>query len=512
MTESTRPGSVSAVLEQEHHDDPVNSPPNEAWKSRQAAAADVLRDIPESPLILRRRIEAELGFLVRPETVQATCRMAEIEDEEVVRSVRRLFSWHVVAVETIRSFWSARRLQDAIRPPGLNGMEWLLETLELLDVELFQLRERVERDYRDSARQFRSVLLPSPEPLRAAAVMIPEFEWIVRAAAEPRFEDRFPTLSGPEIEILRIAATAETDSPALPERVIVDGIALRDLIESHLAREEQGVADEASRSSLGGFERGSARRTLRIAPLVANRIAYSHLSARLQKRYAAQLADGDRDGSELNSRTQKRLFESYRRLSQLLTDVAFGSKTEETDEAEAYDPHAGLRERIEDAEQVAEGVRAEKAAQEDLLEEAVGRASTGETAARPDDLRSGNGHGELRRRILTAIAGGLLVVAVATNLAIYRGTEHEPPDPSVALNAVMPMDEILPVGEMIFSEIPALLWSSMSDAERRANVDQVGRIAAQHGFTTAYLFDEERREVARWTADDGVELLTPEQP
>jgi hypothetical protein len=224
------------------------------------AAARALRDIPSSRVELRRRLEEQLGFCARVETIQAIARIAEIGEPSAEELCRRLFPVHVIAIETIREFWNSLSLQKAIRP-GIEEIEWLREAVDEIDVESAAVQSKVSRDHTERLRQLRVALIPPIELLQAAEVLIPPFERLVSAVTQGCLEEEFPELSSAERELLK-AATGSNSGPP-PDRATVDGIVLRVLIARHLAEATEFTEQLASR-------------------LIADKIAYRQVSKHLQ--------------------------------------------------------------------------------------------------------------------------------------------------------------------------------------------------------------------------------------
>jgi hypothetical protein len=117
-----------------------------------------------------------------------------------------------------------------------------------------------------------------------------------------------------------------------------------------------------------------------------------------------------------------------------------------------------------------------------------------------------------RKWILFSVAAVMLVVAVATNVVLFRGKASPSLVPTEALSAVMPMSTVMPVGELMYSEVSGWLWDRMSDEERHEKVAEIGRVAMEQGYSAVYIGDEQRRALATWSQTEGVRLADPEQP
>jgi hypothetical protein len=453
--------------------------PVESWESRMEAAARALIDIPSSRVELRRRLEEPLGFCARVETIQAIARVAELGDPSAEELCRRLFPVHVIAIETIRDFWNCLPLQKAIGR-GIEEIEWLRDAVDQVDVESAAVQSEVSRDHTERLRELRVALIPPIELLQAAQVLIPPFERLVSAVTRGCLEEEFPELSPVERGLLK-AATGLCSGPC-PDRATVDGIVLRVWIERHLA--------EATEFT----ERLVAR-------LIADKIAYRQVSKCLQTTCAELRQQGHTERFDLADRVQKSLFGTYLRMARVLNDGALEPNAGEQEQT------ATIREKIDAAERVAEEVRAENDLKEKVVQQAVERSSQPESEPATPAAEHDPAAERRRKRILFGIAGVMLVAAVANNVVFYRDRALPTLVSTEALSAVMPMSTVMPVGELMYTEVSGWLWDRMSDEERREKVAEIGRIAMQQGFPAVYISDEERRALATWSQSEGVRLI-----
>jgi hypothetical protein len=447
-------------------------------------AARALRDIPSSRVELRRRLEEQLGFCARVETIQAIARIAEIGEASAEELCRRLFPVHVIAIEAIHEFWNSLPLQKAIRI-GIEEIEWLREAVDNVEVESAAVQSQVGRDHTERLRQLRVALIPPIELLQAAEVLVPPFERLVSAATQGCLEEEYPELSSTERGMLN-AATGPS-SGLLPDRATVDGIVLRVMISRHLDEATEFTEQLASR-------------------LLAAKVAYRQVSKRLQAACADLRQQGHTERFDLADLVQKSLFGTYLRMARVLNDGALEP------DADGQEETAGIREKIEDAEKAAEEVRAENDLKEKVVQEAVERSSQPEPEPTVPAAEDDPAVERRRKRILFSVAGVMLVVAVATNVVLFRSKAEPSRVPTEALSAVIPMKTVMPVGELMYSEVSGWLWDRMSDEERREKVAEIGRNAMQQGFPAVYISDEERRALATWTQTEGVRLTDPEQP
>jgi hypothetical protein len=117
-----------------------------------------------------------------------------------------------------------------------------------------------------------------------------------------------------------------------------------------------------------------------------------------------------------------------------------------------------------------------------------------------------------RKRVLVGVAAALVPVALATNVFFGSWKWKKEPSPGDALAKVMPLQEVVPLPGVLYSQVSSLLWEAMGESERRAKVAELGTIARRQGFTMLLLVDETRRELARASFEGGVQILDRAKP
>jgi len=70
----------------------------------------------------------------------------------------------------------------------------------------------------------------------------------------------------------------------------------------------------------------------------------------------------------------------------------------------------------------------------------------------------------------------------------------------------MPVQQVMPVGRALYSQVSTFLWEGMDATERRSKVDELGRLARGQGYQAIVLVDESRKELARWSVTSGAEI------
>jgi hypothetical protein len=109
-----------------------------------------------------------------------------------------------------------------------------------------------------------------------------------------------------------------------------------------------------------------------------------------------------------------------------------------------------------------------------------------------------------RKRLLTGIAAGLVPVALTANFITYWGSSAPTTAADLVATAV-PVKEVVPIGQALYCQVTAMLWEGLTDAERAQKVTALGKIAGQQGYEAVVVVDENRRELARWSARSGPE-------
>ena len=74
-------------------------------------------------------------------------------------------------------------------------------------------------------------------------------------------------------------------------------------------------------------------------------------------------------------------------------------------------------------------------------------------------------------------------------------------------SSALPVKTVMAIGPMMFSEIPSWSWEKLPDEERLRKVQEMGRLAEQKGFQAVLLVDDNKKELATWSARGGPRLL-----
>jgi hypothetical protein len=448
---------------------------------------EVLADPPATKLDLKRLLAPKLGIDPRPEFLQGFSACENVFDPTGREIAVRALVVHLAVETTLAEAWGTHAWNlDLLR----RSMEWMPLLAALQDDEESKFAAAigaVDRTERDAVRKLRTGVVLAKEPLHAVRVIVPELEHLATAVREGRLGDAAASLDADETEIIAITSTEAVDA-ARPDREAVDAIALRTLIERDLGRwlslppaePDDDAAEEA-------------RRELRDR-LEAESEAHGVVSPRLDALRSRRFQEAGTACRHLDQ-VRRKLFATFLDLKRTLA----GGHVEPADE---------IRERISEAEAAAAVIDADRETTENLMRDATAPGDQPKPLAEiaPDfrDLI----RERRRKKILIWIAAALVPVAVGTNLFLGTWRWKKVLPTTEEFGKAMPLQEVLPMPGVLYSQVSSLLWETMGDAERRSKVEALGRMARRKGFNTLVLVDENHRDLARVSVAGGTEILT----
>jgi len=457
---------------------------------RRSEAEHALRDFPDTALVLGRRLESELGFRARAEVLQALVAVGKSGDPATRDRVRDAFGFHVVAVEALRDLWGAPALADALPAGGSAALAALLDERTRLDAGLVEASTSAPSDVRPGVDRARATLLPDVEALRAAAVLAGHFESALRELESPAEGASWAEELRPEDhEIVRAATRPEPSGGARPDRELVDALVLTVAMRRRL----RALADS-----------GAADGDPAVGALADDKVAYRHVSGRLQVRHGTYLEEERRGPAEVAERIRKTLFAVYLEATRVLNGEKTRAAATSTEGAESAG--ADLRQKIEAADRAAAEVRAEQRSQREIVERALERSREPEREV-PESIALRDLRAERRRRtVLVAVAAALLIVSVAVQIVLRGGRAGSPAAPFAPVAAALPSSEVLPAGDVLTVELSTWVWKDMGPDERRTHVERAAEAARAAGARAMHLVDEQGAELARWTVEGGVDI------
>ena len=455
----------------------------------------VLAARPETMLDLKRRLARELAIDPKPQALQGFSALREIADPKGRELGMRSLILHFAIEWCTNEAWGTPDTD----PSRLRRAAGLIPPLIALSASVEEAFDdaigAVNFLQRDAVGRLHASLHVPDEPLLAGVVLLPEVARLAEAARAGTLAEAAPSLSAAEVEAVVAACAPDAPDAPRPDRVFVEAVALRTLIERDLAA-FLALAMEDDATATG------SRRDLRMK-LQSQRQAHEFVSRRFEaerpRRFGRTRA-ADRSLDRALDRSKRTLFATYLAASRALSGPT----------ADAEDD---LRARILEAEREAAAIDAEKATRKELFVDAAAGVAApvrDEVLASPDIQALAR---ERRRKsVLVGIAAALVPCALTANVVIYRGGAKALATSPDFLAAAMPVREIMPIGQALYSQVSTLLWEDLTEPERRDKVKEMGRLAAQRGYQVVLVVDESRRERARWSLTGGTELAEDRRP
>jgi len=437
---------------------------------------DVLAGGPTTLLDLKRRLAGELAFDPKPQALQALSALRDVSDVTARQIGSRAAILHLAVDRSMFELWESPDVSDAALDRGIAMVEPLLSLREEVEAAFEETIGTVDRTERDTIGKLHASLRLSEEPLLAAVLVVPELAKLRAAARDGSLAEAAPSLTPYEHEV--IASTASDTETSRFDRVVLDAIALRTAME----RETRAFSVESTAEPDGRPARDALR------------LAHGIVSPRLDALRAELFTQTKKSNATLDEERRK-LFAAYLGLSQSLA-------------GHPAEIEASVQEQILEAELTGAAVDRAKSSREELLRDA---ATGGERPAPvavelPPDMQDVIRE-RRRKRILIGIVAGLVPVALTANLLTFAHRTVAPTTASDFVASSVPVQEVVPVGPMLYCQVATVLWADLSDAEKAQKVTGLGKFAAQRGFRALIVVDENRRELAWWTADGGAKVV-----
>ena len=423
---------------------------------------DVLAGGPTTLLDLKRRLAGELAFDPKPQALQALSALRDVSDVTARQIGSRAAILHLAVDRSMFELWESPDVSDAALDRGIAMVEPLLSLREEVEAAFEETIGTVDRTERDTIGKLHASLRLSEEPLLAAVLVVPELAKLRAAARDGSLAEAAPSLTPYEHEV--IASTASDTETSRFDRVVLDAIALRTAME----RETRAFSVESTAEPDGRPARDALR---------------------------AELFTQTKKSNATLDEERRKLFAAYLGLSQSLA-------------GHPAEIEASVQEQILEAELTGAAVDRAMSSREELLRDA---ATGGERPAPvavelPPDMQDVIRE-RRRKRILIGIVAGLVPVALTANLLTFAHRTVAPTTASDFVASSVPVQEVVPVGPMLYCQVATVLWADLSDAEKAQKVTGLGKFAAQRGFRALIVVDENRRELARWTADGGAKVV-----
>ena len=241
--------------------------------------------------------------------------------------------------------------------------------------------------------------------------------------------------------------------------------------------------------------------------LKRDRAAYYGMTARVQCRQDLARALGSTAAAGRLRAAQDRLLAVYPRLAAALNAEPSGHDAPEHGVTQTASLEALLAESAEqDARADAEF--ASRPAKEELyldaLRESDEPARKPAVACEPYD----QGWERLRIRILSSIAIAMLVGCIVVWAQRMTRTVDPLAVPLEQVSDTLILEHARSIGPMMYAEVSHWSWDHMSAEERLSSVTALGLSAQNQGYASVYLVDENREQLATWTATDGAVLIS----
>ena len=477
----------------------------------------VLAEMPDSRLEAQRLIADVFGKMPSAEMLHAFTQLAESAAKQEIQTdlERALILMHLLADLEIHGLTRPGPLDRR----KLEGVSWRLPGL-IRCVEEF--RRTSEWDppalgptELNQLAKLRKTLMPDTTELQAFALVVPRVVHLAAAARDSGLNEiRF--LTEKDADLFQKALTDASET--YPNRILIYAMALRWTIEEDLHAWAQIPPAERNLDESDG-KPGSERDDLSTAehsrPVVLEDLkldmnAYHVLSKRMQAAQDTARSEGQDDLVQDLTTAQQALFAVYLQLTAAVRDPA-GAAVNEDDPA-AAEARARLLQEVQEAEE--SSTTGGEPGKEEALLEALKGVRDGRTHNREVQLPPGARsvkRERLRRRILLGVATALTVTAVTVNvLLMMRGGRAVPMEIKAGeFSAAMPLNGVTPLGSTMFSEISAWKWEGMSEEERVQRLEHLGSLAQKKGFSRVLLLDDDKNELARWSARDGGRIPRP---
>jgi hypothetical protein len=471
----------------------------------------ILPEIPDNRLEARRVITREWAIDPTPDELQAIVRVAhdpagggglprELARATLAarifvnRAVRKLLEPDALDAERVREV--AQTLPSVVR--GIDALE----------EQLCSIGAIVTPDQRDFLKYVADLLTPSRDLLVAAAVLAPYLEKLATATGPTDLHSAFPSLTEDEVGLLAFALVPSAGVEANPatgsnagwlgvEAVILTAVLREDL--ALLARETD-------------MESASPADVEELTPqMERDRTAYRVVSGRLQSRQSEATLAGLKDYADRLRDVERKLSVAERKLALALDAQAPDTVDDSTrPSAQAADLELLLQESAaQDA--LADAEWTNRITEEELYLDALdNKTEASRGGARKQVFVSTYDvkRERLRIRVLSAIAVVVFVGCVAVWMTHMRPEKSPLAVDLQQMSDTLILDDAFSVGPMMYAVVSHWSWDHMSVDERLGSVRALGLSAANSGYETVYLVDENRAELAMWTTRDGARLTT----
>jgi hypothetical protein len=450
----------------------------------------VLAGLPDNKLEARREITRALGIDPSPEELQTIVKVAhEPPPSEIFRELAyTALAVRVLAHRELRELLDARGLDSARLGLAARLIPQLRRIANTLEREIDRNVEMLREQERDYLLRVGDSLIPSIDTLQAAEVLAPRLVEFASECASGDPRRSIPSLSDEEAELIASALRPSGASCGDASRIRLNALALRTVINDDLDAWE-GVSDE-------GVEVEAERQRI-LERLERDVTAYQVVSERLQQQQDTALVADLRDMADELRRAKQGLFSCYLKVSSVLKAGASGTDAPGVER---------LLDACAAADVTAEAERGRRVTREELYLDALNDVRKPAAEPAPELELTDPRTEKLRRTVLTvaAVVAGVLCV-LAYVFLLPGGAANLELSPSELPPRLVPT-RVVAIGSMLYAQVNSWIWEDLDDAQRVQRINEIGDSARMRGYETVYVTDENNRDLARWTVEEGAVL------
>jgi hypothetical protein len=236
--------------------------------------------------------------------------------------------------------------------------------------------------------------------------------------------------------------------------------------------------------------------------------AYHVVSRQIQKQQDTALVANLKELADELRQAKQELFSIYLKASSILKGGETGTTAVSGEEADPTAAVGTLLEEAAAADAAAEAKRGTGDTEDKLFLDALNdmRRPPSEPEVAPE-LKVADPKAErMRLRLLAGTAVVMFALCASVWILMASGQATEPEVPTAELPAALAPSRAVIVGPMLYAQVNSWVWDEMTDPQREAHVSEIGESARERGCETVYLTDEKHRDLAQWTAGEGVSL------
>jgi len=434
-----------------------------------------------------------------------SCVMRLMQDEDLDHRFqavpRKKLILTLLAEQQLAAILDSNRLDAAQIAHTAELLQEAVRLHQEVAAELTQVLESLSWDDHQTLTGIKTQLDLDTDRIAAALTIAPQLHQLASAVRDETVATVFPHLSAKDAGLLKDAANSTDISATITNRLHINAVALHSLLTTHL---EEWQARLNSRSASDPID-GALRQCY--TQLEHDKRAYDYIAAQIQEHHDNAMLDRRAKSTDALREVKGNLFKINLRLAPILragfdkcvaeTSSDEQSQTEQlwTDEEQQAAIAAG--------EAVTRGVDSSHAEREEALLHALMASSAevqpGERLANQDRLRI---------KILATMIGALLLGAIGVNVVLWKSSPKPVVVSPTEFSNTITLEHISNLGSIMVSQIdPEWSWRDLSRSQRLEKLSTLAKQAANRGFETVILTDQDDTQLAFWTAHSGPNLL-----